>query len=226
MAEISQNTPVTDHLKDQAIAEYLDQLCAQLSTIPRERQADLRRELGAHLHQVLEGMDSASTLSEPVLLGRLVQEFGDPTTIGIQLARTHCPAKAATPAKSGLWLAFGLCVLTCCFSTYLDGALLKMESSEGGFGLLAAVLAGPAIPFVYGLLWGTRGADRRRDLRGLGGLVLSCLLATAPLPPAEGFLPAHWHCAVVLMWTLIALGAYGMVRAATAVQDLKQAIKP
>ncbi|MBV9468385.1 MAG: hypothetical protein JO316_24655 [Abitibacteriaceae bacterium] len=223
MAEIHHSPLVADSPQGQAVTEYLDQLCAQLGTLPAERQAELRRELSAHLYQVLADVGQPATASEAVLLGRLVHEFGDPTTIGIQLARSVCPVRKTGTAR--FWanaLVFAINSFTIWFCGWVLSGLLTADTS---YGWQASLVCSGAIPFLYGFLWGLRRPVGQSDWRSAGGLAAICLLATALVAPPPWFSWLDWHSSLLAMWLLIALGACGMVRAAIAVQECRLALK-
>ena len=175
-------TPLTDTPQQQAISEYLDQLCAQLSQVPETQQAELRRELSAHLSQVLDDVDSTSTLSEAVLLGRLVQEFGDPTTIGRLLAHPYHHSW-----RGRAWQIAGQ-VERCCWITSLGlvthlffHGMHHSLTRVGHPAPWALTLGLPLVALLLGGATGWRWPYSWGNIRGLRTLALICALTTGAL---------------------------------------------
>jgi hypothetical protein len=70
-----------NRLPEQAIEEYLDQLCSQLGAMPPEAQSETREELRQHLQSLIAMQREPERVIESAL-----RQFGDPFEIGRQIA--------------------------------------------------------------------------------------------------------------------------------------------
>jgi len=217
---------------EHAVEEYLDQLCAQLDTLPAERQNDIRRELGQHL-QTLATRSHLDRASNASALGELVNEFGDPTFIGQQLALQW---KRSLRTKLTPEQFISRCLVCTLFSgstLFSSWLMLEMCRMFGwGHNLFAYFVIGPLIPLLAGFYWGVR------DLHGLNkrwGYLLITLLSLS----ASSFLPVPGHISAfaaefsnhgllllprfghLLLWLWIACSLCGAVVAISDIKSLK-----
>lgn len=134
------NYPETGHVElapdaihQVAIAEYVAQLRAQLGHMPEARQDELCRELRQHLVLWVADHGHLAGLSPGAALGYLVREFGDPTTIGHELANPHYNSR---------WERLGQVVSTG------ERGLLLMVSSLLGYGFTWGFMHSNITPIV------------------------------------------------------------------------------
>ncbi|MBV9868556.1 MAG: hypothetical protein JO316_24645 [Abitibacteriaceae bacterium] len=175
-----------------AIDEYLAQLGAQLGRMPHEQQVDLCLELRQHLLLWWEDNGHCADLSGGAALGYLVREFGDPTTIGRQLAR---PYHTSWQQRLGQIVSIGERGFLLLVSTLLGYGFvldlmhgITMESKPApalislGLPLVSVVLGGTIAwrkPHLWSQNWGLRAL----------ALVSATTLAILTNPPHEANLP-------------------------------------
>lgn len=210
---------------EEAIEEYLTQLCDQLSSLPAERQTDVRRELRQHLELRLEDLHELGSISPAAALGRLVNEFGDPTTIGRQLARTwRTPNKVARPWARGV--AFCTFAASVCMSFYLISETCRQFGWSNS--LVSYALTGPLIPLWFGLCWGRRDVSKPDVRWGYPVIAALSMLLSAfvPLPhfithvelPSEvvADLSLCGRLCDMLVWTWLACSVCGLTSILTS----------
>ena len=219
---------------EHAVEEYLDQLCDQLDILPPERQTDIRHELGGHL-QTLATRRYLDGASDASALGELVNEFGDPTTIGQQLALQW---KRSQRTKLTPEQFISRCLVGAFFtgSTFFSSWLMIEMCHMFGWGhnLFAYSVIGPLVPLLAGFYWGLCGPHDRASRAGYWLMTLLSLSASSFLPvpgyintlvsefsiPSLILLPRMGH---LLLWLWIACSMCGAVVAISDVRNLKPA---